>query len=204
MTPYDFDYDGNVFPTHRDMFICMRNLITLSTDQFTEICGPGYNALYWSHSILNETIEEVHLREIKRFIRSGILSRNDALASLIQIVCTGSLYTIGHMILIEKILVYIIVEEINNKRPNIPYGLLFDSYYNGDRTLEDEVKDGGYNMRGPLIDIISSYYVNFDASSYADWASITLNNDAPDSNKNCRHPDRFQFIKAHSKYLQNL
>jgi hypothetical protein len=93
MTPYDFDYDANVFPTHHDMFICMRNFISLSRDHFTEICGPGYNALYWSNSVLNETIEEVHLREIKRFIRSGILTRNHAMESLIQIVCTGSLYT---------------------------------------------------------------------------------------------------------------
>jgi hypothetical protein len=108
------------------------------------------------------------------------------------------------MLLIEKMLVYIISEETDNKRPSIPYSVLFDSHYNGDGTLEDEVKDGGYNMRGRLIDIIASYYPNFDASSYADWANIPSNVGDPDPNKNCKDPERFQYIKANSKYLQKL
>ena len=204
MTKYDFDYDANIFPTHRDMFMCLRDRISSSTMQFTEQCSAGYNALFWSDSILNETLEEVHMRELKRFIRSKVISRDEALNSLIQVVCEGSRYPSNHLVLIKKMLVYIITEDTNNKRPNIPYSVLFDSYYIGNATLEDEVKDGGYHMRGPLIDIIASYYLNFDASSYADWASIPSNHGEPDDTKKCDDPERFQYIKANSKYLQNL
>jgi len=205
MSPsYDFDYDANVFPTERDMFMCLRDRMSMSPPQLTETCGPSYNALYWSDSSLNETIDEVHLRELKRFIRSGSLTRDDALNSLIQVVCEGSRYAEKHMTLIEKMIEYILGEETNNKRPCIPYDVLFKNYYVDNATLKDEVYDGGYNMRGPLIDIIASYYVNFDASSYADWASISSNNGDPDATKNCDDPERFQFIKANSKYLQKL
>ena len=201
-TSYDFDYNANIFPSHRDMFLCMRDI--MKKDINNE--GIPYNYGYLANtgeSILMESFYEVHIREIKRFIRSGTLTRDDAVRSLIQVVYEGTRYAGRFMFLIEKMLDYLISDDtLKKKKPVVPYDLLFNTYFNGTNvTLEQEVVDGGYHIRGPLIDIFALHYVNFDVSPYADWKNVNSNVGYPNPYKHCYDPERFEFIKARSKYL---
>ena len=202
MFSYDFDYNANIFPTHHDMFLCMRDI--MMKDMNNEGISPNYGYLAQTgESILMESFYEVHIREIKRFIRSGLITRNDAVRSLVQVVYEGTLYAGKFMFLIEKMLEYLISDDtVKKKKPVVPYDLLFEPYFNGSNvTLEQEIACGGYHIRGPLIDIFASHYVNFDASPYADWKNVNSNIGVPSPYKNCYDTERMEFIKARSMYL---
>ena len=199
---YDFNSDANAFTDYQTMFLCMRDFMI--SDKYE--C-PNYRELYESDlSILFETFNEVHMRELKRFIRSKRLTRDDAIRIIIQIMYEGSSGAYLMMSLIEEMLDYLISEGYYRVKPAIPYDLLFNTHFEGpDVTLADEVVKGGYNVRGALVDIFSNHYINFDVSSYADWRNIPcsiISN--PDKNKKYNDPERFQYIKGYSCYLQCL
>jgi len=199
---YDFNSDNNSFSNYREMFLCMRYF--MMTDNYE--C-PNYRELYESDlSILFETFNEVHMRELKRFIRSNSISRDNAIRIIIQILYEGSSGAHLMITLIEQMLDYLISEGYYREKPAIPYDLLFNTHFEGpDVTLEDEVVNGGYIMRGFLIDIFSNHYINFDVSSYADWRNIPSSTIYDiDKNKKCNDPERFQYIKGYSSYLQSL
>ena len=194
---YDFDYNANIFPTKRDMFMCMRDMILLQ-----EKDDSDYAILCFNESILHENVVEVHMREMKRFIRANSLTRDEAIRSLIKILYDGP-YSSDLIYLIDQMLRFLICEETNNKRPSIPYDLLFDPYFNN-VTLEKEVLHGNYRWRGYLIDTFYRFYITFDASLYADWHSIPCIYADPDATKMSTHSDRLGFIKAHSDYLKSI
>jgi hypothetical protein len=195
---YDFAYDANVFPTKYDMFMCLRDTICSE-----EKDDSDYANLCFNNSILNETLIEVHMRELKRFIRNYDITRDEAIRSLIQILYEST-FSNDVVYLIDQMFRYLITEETNNKRPSIPYDLLFDPHFKN-VSLETEVFDGNYRWRGYLIDTFSHYYINFDASSYADWSSIKPPTYVkPDSHKMCDDCDRFIYIKGYSSYLRGL
>lgn len=196
-TYYDFDYNANRFPTKRDMFMCLRDMICSE-----EKDGSDYANLCFNDSILSENVAEVHMREMKRFIRTNTLTRDEAIHSLIQILYEGS-YSTDIIYLMDKMFCFLINEETKNNKPCIPYDLLFDAHFNN-VTLEKEVLDGNYRWRGYLIDLFSNYYINFDSSSYAHWESISPIYDYPDPNKTSNHSDRLGHIKASSNYLMNF
>lgn len=199
---YDFNSDDNSFSNYRVMFLCMRDFII--SDKYE--C-PNYRELYESDlSILFETFNEVHMRELKRFIRSKSISRDDAIRIIIQILYQGSSGAHLMMTLIEQMLDYLISEGYYRVKPAIPYDLLFNTHFEAlDVTLEDEVVKGGYSVRGFLIDIFSNHYINFDVSSYADWRNIPSSTICDvDKNKKYNDPERFQYIKGYSCYLQSL
>lgn len=195
---YDFDYDANIFPTKYDMFMCLRDMIRSEEKE-----NSGYANLCFNGSHFSENVGEVHMRELKHFIRTNSLSRDEAISSLIQILYEGT-FSNDVTYLMDQMFCYLINEETNNKKPSIPYDLLFDPHFKN-VSLETEVFDGNYRWRGYLIDTFSHYYINFDASPYADWSSIKPPMYfKPDPKKMCDHSDRLVYIKGYSSYLKSI
>ena len=199
----DFNYNANTFSSCEEMFACMSALLAGNVDSCSDYRELELTGL----SILGETFYEVHLRELKRFIRMYDITRNDALRKLI-VVLYNSTYCATELYLIGEMMTYLISGEDNGSypKPSIPYDLLFNPHYAINATLEDEIMTG-YILRGPLIDLFAQNDATFDPTPYGDWKTvISLDQDTayPDPSKRFDHPERLGFIKARSAYLKSF